>query len=132
MQPQPLPARHVTDYAYPTFDHAKAAGMALAGHLLKRETLDSACLTHCAYTVSGFGLSVALPHDNGPFLAHRKSSKSKAPTTDKAMGKLLEEAFGDKPATEGVPSGDLWDLIPWDILLPMLLSLLERFLRKGK
>jgi hypothetical protein len=76
---------------------------------------------------------VALPHDNGPFFSGRKSAKSKLPTTDKAMGKALEEAFGDKPAATGDAPAVIWsDLLPWDILLPMLLSLLERFLRKDK
>lgn len=132
MQPQPYPTNHVTDWQYANFDQAKAAGMALASHLLKREQLDTACLVHCAAAVTTFGLSVALPHDNGPVFA-KKLSKAKPPTTDKAMGKALEEAFAPKAAAEGAaPAGDLWDLIPWDVLLPMLLKLIERFLKKGK
>jgi hypothetical protein len=132
MQPQPLPARHVSDWQYANFDQAKAAGLALAGHLLKREQLDTACLVHCALTVATFGVSVALPHEpDGPIFA-KKSGKAKPPTTDKAMGKALEEAFAPKSAAAAAPAGDLWDWIPWDILLPMLLSLIERFLRKGK
>jgi hypothetical protein len=109
-------------FSYPAFADAQASYPTIL-KLLRREALDEPVkdVAHAVYVFTGVGLSVypGAPETFGADAAYS--------ATDAARD--IEAVFGGGDRFAG-PSEELLKGIPWNLILPILLQLLQEWLTK--
>ncbi len=106
-------------YPYPTFAEMTEAAGNLVTFIRGGSGVDLNCAAHCAYTVAGYGLSIALP-DTG--MATAMAAAGAAPPLDRqAFATALEGAVQEARSKE-------LRAIDWKTLILQALQLLLQIL----
>lgn len=120
-----MPVNAVCDYPYPTYEQAICAGSEIYKKLTGQSERDMACMTHCCYTVAGFGLS-AIPHSHEDGM-QAVVADGECPTEEQMAEafKPLHEAY--EKGVQGVGDNHEQAQLPWATIITIAFQLLQQW-----
>lgn len=105
-------------FGYPLADHAQDAGANLFRMLVGQEPRDLPCIIHCSWVLSGYSLSLGLPHPPHVHQAMDAKAAEKA-LADELKPLAMMQAMADPKATVAA--------LDWSRIAMLIKLLLEIF-----